>query len=61
MGNVDDVWQIRRGDEVLGDITITEADWPWLSGRFAARHGFAEVQPLFVAELALSEALMESQ
>ncbi|WP_344088473.1 hypothetical protein [Luedemannella helvata] len=50
-------WRLVRGDEVLGEIVITDADFPWLSGSFAARPGFAAVAPLFVEELALSAAL----
>jgi hypothetical protein len=56
MGWVGEVWHLRRGDEVLGDITITDADFPWLSGRFAPRPGFAAVAPLFAEELARSRA-----
>ena len=55
-----EVWHLRRGDVVLGEIAITGGDFPWLYGRFVARPGFAEVEPLFVAELALSRVLTES-
>jgi hypothetical protein len=54
VGMIGEVWQLRRGGEVLGEITMTEADFPWLSGSFAERPGFAEVAPLFAEELALS-------
>jgi len=57
---IGEVWQLCRGDEVLGEITITEADFPWLSGRFAPRSGFADVEPLFVEELGLLDVLQES-
>lgn len=57
--SIGEVWQLRRGDEVLGEITITGADFPWLSGSFAPRVGFAEVMPLFAEELALSEVLLD--
>ena len=53
------VWQLRRGDEVMGEITITEADFPWLSGSFVARAGFAEVAALFAEELALSTVIAD--
>src|SRR5688572_30468985 len=56
VGRIGEVWQLRRGDEVLGEITITDAGFPWLSGSFVARAGFADVAPLFAEELALSEA-----
>ena len=54
---INGTWRLVRGDEVLGEIVITDADFPWLSGSFAARPGFAEVAPLFAEELALSAAL----
>ncbi|GLZ29723.1 hypothetical protein Lesp02_19130 [Lentzea sp. NBRC 105346] len=50
------VWHLRRGDELLGTITITDGDFPWLSGRFAPEPGFAEFAPLFAEELALLES-----
>ncbi|MEV7228074.1 MULTISPECIES: hypothetical protein [Polymorphospora] len=57
MGRIGEVWQLRRGDEVLGEITVTDADFPWLGGCFAARPGFAEVAPLFAEEVALATVL----
>src|SRR4051794_41376076 len=47
------VWKVRSGDEPVGDILIDEADFPWLSGPFTARPGFAGVRELFARELAL--------
>ncbi|GAB3150965.1 hypothetical protein GCM10027161_50630 [Microbispora hainanensis] len=55
-GVVEQVWQLRRGGEILGEIRVDEGDFPWLSGRFVARSGYAAVEPLFVEELALIEA-----
>lgn len=54
---IGEVWELRRGDEVLAAITITQADFPWLSGAFCACPGFADVAPLFAEELALSTVL----
>ena len=56
---IGEVWQVRRGDEVLGEITVANSDFPWLSGSFAARPEFAQVAPQFVEELALSTAILE--
>jgi hypothetical protein len=56
---IGEVWQVRRGDEVMGEVTVAEADFPWLSGSFAARFEFAQVAPLFVEELALSRVILE--
>jgi hypothetical protein len=55
-----EVWRVCRGDEVVGEITITGADFPWLSGRFAARPAFAAVAPLIADELALLERCLDS-
>jgi hypothetical protein len=59
VSRIGEKWQLRRDGEVLGEITITDADFPWLSGSFAARAGFAEVVPLFAEELALSEVMLD--
>ena len=32
MIRIGDVWSLRRGDELLGEIEVTELDFPWLSG-----------------------------
>ncbi|MEU6412684.1 hypothetical protein [Microbispora sp. NPDC046933] len=53
---VEQVWQLRGGGEILGEIRVDEGHFPWLSGRFVARSGYAAVEPLFVEELALIEA-----
>jgi hypothetical protein len=60
MDRIGEVWHLRRGEEVLGEITITEADFPWLRGSFIARAGFAEVAPLFTEEIALGEVTLDS-
>ena len=53
MSGIGEVWEMRCGAEVLGEITVTEVDFPWVSGGFAARAGFARFAPLFAEELAL--------
>ncbi|WTR19158.1 hypothetical protein OG565_18710 [Streptomyces sp. NBC_00138] len=55
MWNEGDIWRLRRGEEVVGEILVEEGDFPWLSGRFVPTAGFAEVKPLFERELALTE------
>ncbi|MFC0554544.1 hypothetical protein ACFFHJ_26985 [Planotetraspora thailandica] len=50
---IDETWELRRGGEILGEVRVNDADFPWLSGEFVAHAGFAEVEPLFAAELAL--------
>lgn len=55
MWNEGDVWQLRRGQELVGEIHLEGGDFPWLSGRFVPTAGFAEVKSLFTRELALTE------
>lgn len=55
------VWRLVRGEVLLGEIVIEDSDFPWLSGRFRPQPAFAEVKSLFDEELALSEALCESE
>jgi hypothetical protein len=60
MGWMSETWQLRRGDELLGEIITNGADFPWLEGIFVARPGFAEVKALFDEELALLESGADS-
>lgn len=53
MGFEGEVWQVRSGDEPVGDILIDDADFPWLAGRFTAGAAFAGLRELFAHELAL--------
>jgi len=57
MPDIGEVWQLRRGDVLLGEITITEPDWPWLYGRFVAEEAFEAVASLFAEELTLSQVI----
>ncbi|WP_106581687.1 hypothetical protein [Murinocardiopsis flavida] len=50
-------WRLLHGTEPVGEITVTEQDWPWLSGPFSPRPRFADFAPLFARELALVEAM----
>lgn len=43
-----------RQDNLVGEITIEDADGPWLSGRFVP-----DLEPLFQQELALLDTLDE--
>ncbi|MFF0201470.1 hypothetical protein [Streptomyces sp. NPDC005017] len=56
MGFDGDVWRLMRQEELLGEIVIEEADFPWLSGRFVPAPAFGEVKPWFDETLALLEA-----
>ncbi|OLZ59354.1 hypothetical protein AVW11_26500 [Streptomyces amritsarensis] len=56
MGFEGAVWRLVRQEELLGEIVIDEADFPWLNGRFVPTPTFSEVKPWFDASLALMEA-----
>lgn len=49
-------WRLLRRDALLGTITITGADFPWLHGTFTPEPAFAEVKPWFDEVLALMAA-----
>ncbi|MGW3044503.1 hypothetical protein ACWC9T_31670 [Kitasatospora sp. NPDC001159] len=51
-----DVWRLRRGEELLGEIVVDDGYFPWLEGRFVPRPGFAEVKPWFDESAALVDA-----
>ncbi|MER6205523.1 hypothetical protein [Streptomyces sp. NPDC001642] len=55
MGFVGEVWQVRKGEESVGEILIDDADFPWLSGKFTAGEAFESVRELFARELALAQ------
>ncbi|MET7486473.1 hypothetical protein [Streptomyces sp. NPDC005538] len=56
MGFVGEVWQVRGGEETVGEILIDDADFPWLSGKFTPGPAFDAVRDLFIQELALAQA-----
>ncbi|MEV7437425.1 hypothetical protein [Streptomyces griseoviridis] len=45
--------------EVIGEILIDDADFPWLSGTFTPGPGFDAVRDLFARELALAQGAEE--
>ncbi|MEV1005660.1 hypothetical protein [Nonomuraea sp. NPDC050202] len=59
MGFEGDVWRLVRRGELVGTITIEDADQPWLNGRFVAGPAFGEFEPLFSQELALLDHIDE--
>ncbi|MGW4518434.1 hypothetical protein ACWEO4_42515 [Streptomyces sp. NPDC004393] len=56
MGFEGEVWRLMREEELLGEIVISEVEFPWLNGRFVPTPTFAEVKPWFDESLALREA-----
>ncbi|MGX1135336.1 hypothetical protein RKD49_007526 [Streptomyces glaucescens] len=51
MGFQGGVWQVRSGDQRVGEILVDEADFPWLSGSFTPGPAFDTVRDLFAREL----------
>ncbi|MGY0235062.1 hypothetical protein [Longispora urticae] len=51
------VWLVMSDGHPVGEITIEDAEFPWLNGRFAPGPGFAAVKHLFDQELALVDDL----
>jgi hypothetical protein len=47
---IGEVWRLRHGDLLLGEITITSARDDWMSGVFSGRPAFAEFEPLLTDE-----------
>lgn len=55
-----EVWRLRRGDVVLGEITIDGGDFPALHGKFVPNPEFAEYRPVFDALSTAAEEIDES-
>ncbi|MFI9782152.1 hypothetical protein ACIHEI_01385 [Kitasatospora sp. NPDC051984] len=56
MAFTDETWRLVRGEELVGEIRITEADFPWLSGDFLPGPGWPAAEPGFAESLRLVEA-----
>ncbi|MFN3648885.1 MAG: hypothetical protein ACK47B_04815 [Armatimonadota bacterium] len=46
-------WELRRGEEALGVISLTSLDQPWLNGEFIPTASFEQVGLIFEEELRL--------
>lgn len=51
-------WELREGEQLIGSITITDQDFPWLHGTFVPEPGFERWKPVFEAEEALMQNLL---
>jgi hypothetical protein len=40
-------WELRKGETLLGFVTIYGGDFPWHYAHFATTPAFADVKPLF--------------
>jgi hypothetical protein len=47
MGFVGETWRLYHQQELLGQLVVTDADFPWLRARFQAEPSFETVRPLF--------------
>ena len=48
-------WRLFQGETLVGEIYVTDADFPWHNGRFLPQDKFESVRSLFDEELALIE------
>jgi hypothetical protein len=46
-------WRLLHGETLVGEVYVTDADFPWLSGRFVPQEEFENIRALFEEELAL--------
>jgi hypothetical protein len=53
----DQVWRLYRGDELVAELVVTGADFPWLNATVRATPAFDELRPLFLEELRLLDRL----
>jgi len=56
MAFTDETWRVMRGEELVGEIRITDTDFPWLHGEFAPGPGWPAAEPCFAESRRLSEA-----
>jgi hypothetical protein len=59
MAWVGEQWELREGSSVIGVITVDEQDFPWLSGSFAARPGFARWAAVFAESSRMLDELAD--
>jgi len=56
----DQVWRLRRGNELVADLIVTGGDFPWLNAAVQATPAFEELRPLFAEELRLLDQLNQN-
>ncbi|MFD7729212.1 hypothetical protein ACFV6F_02345 [Kitasatospora phosalacinea] len=52
----EETWRLLRGGELVGEIRIDEADFPWLSGEFVPGPAWPGLAPGFAECRRLAEA-----
>jgi hypothetical protein len=51
VAKVSEVWRLLHGGEVVAELHVTSADFPWLNAQVVRSQGFELVEPLFEDEL----------
>lgn len=51
------VWRLYHNDQLLGELTVTDADFPWLNAAFHATEAFLPWRSVFENELHLIKDL----
>jgi hypothetical protein len=59
MSRTGQVWTLRHGDKLLGELTVTNGDFPWLNATFIATEAFVPWRAAFEDELRLLDELDE--
>lgn len=52
---MDQRWRLMSGDVMVGEIEVSESDFPWLFGRFESTAAFVDYRDAFAKELELVE------
>jgi hypothetical protein len=53
MSRIGEVWQLRHGNELLAELTVTDGDFPWLNATLRATDAFMPWRAAFDDELSL--------
>jgi hypothetical protein len=51
------IWKLCHGDQLLGELTVTDGDFPWLNATFIATDAFVPWRAAFDDELRLLDDL----
>ena len=51
VAKVIEVWRLLHRGEVVAELHVTSADFPWLNAQVVRRQGFELIEPLFEDEL----------
>jgi hypothetical protein len=57
MSHENAAWHLTDGDQILGTLTVTDSDFPWLHGKFALVEAFSSWRAAFDEEFRLLETI----